>query len=219
MIYCYPSEPQFTTMLNLNDLHLYFMMNKCNNKHIEGIGDYFDKWEKVLFEAYDKEENTIFKFTNYRNFYTQIDLPNSNIRIHFGISKAIILAENLPIQRIPLYAFSESDDGIATIKYTGIALDGEYNYQHCEESIIIIPYNYCGFSYLVIDGNHRVTSYKEKNKDKINAKLLNVESVIPLIASNFEKALYFLIFESEDFSNYIDNSASQYFINGEFCLR
>lgn len=219
MIYFYPFEPKFTTLLNLNDLHLFFLENKSNNKHINGINEYFDKWEKVLFETYNKEKKTIFEFTNYRNFYTNFNLPNSEIRIHFGIDKTINLAKNLPVQKIPLYAFSEFNNGIATIKYTNVILDGEYDYQYCKKPIIVIPYNNCGLNYLVIDGNHRITSYKKHNKSEINAKLLDIESIIPLIASNFEKALYFLIFESEDFSNYIYNSASQYFINGEFCFR
>lgn len=218
MIYCYPSAPPFTTILNLNDLHFYFMVNKRNNKHIDGIDDYFDRWKKVLFETYNREKKTTFKFTNHRNFYTKINLPNSNIRIHFDVNKAISLAKNLLIQRIPLYAFSESDDGVATIKYTSVFLDRKYDYQHCEEPVIVIPYNHGGFGYLVIDGNHRVTSYKKNCKEKIKVNLLNIERIIPLIASNFEKALYFLIFEAEDFSSYIDNSASQYFINGEFCF-
>ena len=79
-------------------------------------------------------------------------------------------------------------------------------------------YFYDGFNYLVIDGNHRVTSFKEDASQSIEVKLLSLSHALDLIESVLEKAIYLFLNEGLCVEKFINNSATQYYKNGDFYL-
>lgn len=216
MIYKYYSEPEFKTKVNFNDLHLCLQENKKLYSDIHGIDQFIDNWEKVFYDTYKKEENIYFEFTNIENFCEVILMRNSEIRIHFAVSEAKKLLKSYPIQKIPLTAFSDYDNGHSTIKYTIVPLNKTY--QPIGNPIITVPFQFDGLLYLTIDGNHRITKYKEMHKDSIDAVLLKLHDIIPLIKSNFEIAIYLFLYEGSDISHFINDSATKYYSNGIFYL-
>lgn len=208
----------FNTKIHIASFYSELQKNISRYSHINGIQDYIQKWMKVFLDCYDREKNEKFVFTGKEWYYTEVLIPNCNIRIHFSVSKAKILSKTYEPQVVPISIFSDYDDGAAVIKYTSTPLSNKYDYSKCQEPIIAVNYFYDGFNYLVIDGNHRVTSFKEDASQSIEVKLLSLSHALDLIESVLEKAIYLFLNEGLCVEKFINNSATQYYKNGDFYL-
>lgn len=214
LIYYYSTKLKYKPNVDLNDLKKEIYKNKQLHNNIYGIDDYIDSCFRVLRQTYIDEKDIYYNFANLENYYTEIKFKNSELRIHFDISKAKQIAAKYNIQTIPLSAFSEYDDGSATIKYNPVMINKTH--QLSTAPIITIPYRFSGLFYLTIDGNHRITKLKESNEYSVSAVLLALPDILTLISSNFEKAVYLFLYEGADIPKYIHNSATQYYKNGVF---
>ena len=219
MLYYYSLESTYKTEINFNAFFYSLNQNKIIYKDIKNIDKYIEDWKKVFFDIYTIEKNKIFKFVNIKNYYVPLKVAGSEMRIHFAIGNALSLARTKFIQQVPLSCFSYFDDGYATINYGNCSLEDNYNSIKNENPIIIIPYEISGFSYLVIDGNHRITKFKNSNQKTVDCVLLSIEETLSLIGSNFEKAIYLFLIESSDIEYFVNNSATQYYHNGAFNLK
>lgn len=210
----------FESRVNAASLFNEIMKNN-NDKYIRlsNFQTYLEKWCKVMLDSFKSEENKEFIFKGLEQYYTEVIIPNCEIRIHFCISEAKKYISNYSYQSIPLTAFATFDNGIATIKYTEVNCNTKFDYSKCSEPIIAIEYPKDGFNYLVIDGNHRL-SFLSKNstQDSINVILLSLKDTLNLIHSEFEKSVYLFLYEGGHIEECINDSATNYYYDGTFRL-
>lgn len=210
----YLNASKFDMKLFLNDLHSALMVNKKNLRLLTGIDDYIDSWERVFIDLFKREMNKKQCFCDEENFYTVIYLSNSEIRIHFNISKAKIISQRYTERKIPLILFSTYENNFSTFKFTSANSLTLTN--NCKSPIITVPYQIGGFNYLTIDGNHRITQYKLQKKETVNVVILKLNDVLTLIKSDFEKAIYIFLYEGINVEHFINNSATKYYYDGAF---
>ncbi|WP_308698812.1 hypothetical protein [uncultured Thomasclavelia sp.] len=200
MIYYYSNSEIFKTNLNLMQFANEIDKNKCNN---ETINNYVEYWKYCLINSYIEEESTIFNYNGRENYYQSINICNSEIRIHFNVTKAIDLIKNNNniIEQVPLISFTTNEfhDNTSTIGYISTSTYINYAYEKNNDPVILVYFPIGNLFYIVIDGNHRIT-YKRKNKLKyVNAVLLTYSETISIIDSKFEQYLYSFYYYSKDY--------------------
>lgn len=212
MIYRYPLEPTYKTIIDRNAFISQININKKIYHHIDGIENYIDNWISAFINSFNREKSKIFNFTHNRYYYTSIYISGQELRIHFNIDKALALIHEYPLQRISLNIFSCSNCHEASIKYTEYTTNNKYRYDLCEIPVIIVQYTLDGFRYLLIDGNHRVTAKKQTNQHSVTGIVLTFEDSVSLIQSEFERALYTFLYEGSRVSEFINRSNYKLFL-------
>lgn len=201
MICYYSNSETFKTNLNIKQFANELDKNKCNNK---AINNYIEYWKYILINSYIEEENYIFNYSGRENYYQSINICNTEIRIHFNISKAIdlIKSNNSRIEQIPLISFSTNDfdNSNSTIRYTSTTTNINYAYAKNNNPVILVYFPIGNLFYLVIDGNHRITYKRELKSKYVNAILLTYSEAIQIIDSKFEQCLYSFYYYSNNFN-------------------
>jgi hypothetical protein len=211
----------FESKINAASLYREIMRNKYKYNGIDGFNEYLEKWYSVMLDTFKSEDKKEFVFKGLEQYYTEIIIPNCEIRIHFCISDAKKYISNYISQNIPLTDFATFYNGYAYVKYNDVSCENGFDYSKCNEPIIAIEYQFDGFDYLVIDGNHRLSFLsKNKIKDSVDVILLPLKDTLNLIYSEFEKSLYLFLFEGAHIEEgyYLKNSATKYYHNGKFSL-
>lgn len=212
MIYRYSENKYFQLNLDRDEFLEQLDINKALYNNLVDIEKYIDNWKIALINTYKKEENKVFDLTNSEFFYTSIYLSKFEIRIHFNISEAVKVSRNEAVQSIPIRWFAKDYNRRAFIKFSECKVDKYSSYEFCNMPIIVVPYCLGGYSYLVIDGNHRVTARFNNHIDSIATVVFSVNNTLPLIVSDFEKALYLFLQEGSNPKEFINNSFSKYFL-------
>ena len=209
----------FEPKLNAASLFNEIMNNYSKYSRLSNFKAYLEKWCSVMLDTFKAEEKKEFVFKGLEQYYTEVIIPNCEIRIHFCISDAKKYICNYDCQSIPLSAFATFDSYVATVKYTEINCDNGFDYSTCSEPIIAIEYPKDGFNYLVIDGNHRLSFLSKNNiKRSVDVILLSLKDTLNLIHSEFEKSVYLFLFESAHIEECINDSATKYYHDGTFNL-
>lgn len=209
----------FESKINATSLFNEVMRNYSKYSRLNGFHTYLEKWCSIMLDAFRSEENKEFVFKGLEQYYTEVIIPNCEIRIHFCISEAKKLISNYDCQSIPLTAFATFDNNDAPIKYTEVNCDNAFDYSKCSEPIIAIEYLMDGFDYLVIDGNHRLSFLSKNNvKKSVDVILLSLKDTINLIHSEFEKSVYLFLYEGAHVEECINNPATNYYHDGTFSL-
>lgn len=205
MKYKYPNGEIFECRLDINSFTQQINLNKQAYRHIRGIENYIDTWRTVLLNAYAEERNLYCPLT-CGGFHTSLFLGQSEIRLHFNIDEASRLISRHHIRTLYVSDFSESADSGAPIRYSHCDLPTNYPYETCGTPIIIVPYYFGGFRYLVIDGNHRVTARMRSAVKTVPGVILTPIDASSLISSAFERGIYTFICEGEKLQESIRHS-------------
>lgn len=125
-------------------------------------------------------------------FQLPVNYKNNQILLHFRVSitNEIISRDKREGEFISLDDFLRKD---SSIHWTPVKTNVD-SYADAKEPIVIVPFLNGQYSYLVIDGNHRLT-YKTKNKiNNVHALMLAEQSVIEcsLFSSSFDKLYYIM---------------------------
>jgi hypothetical protein len=130
-------------------------------------------------------------------FQCEINYTGMKILLHFRISIAneILLPFKSQSQLIPVDEFISDD---SEFKWTPVDTNVD-SYLYTDDPIIIVPFLNGTYNYLVIDGNHRLTSKIKHNKENINAIVISEQTVIEqsLFSSGFDKYYYIMNNELE----------------------
>lgn len=193
--------------------------NKRLYRNMPNLKYFFNDWEIALLKTYESERNKTLILRNSMFFYEPIIIDGFEMRIHFNIDKAIELSDLINSQKIPLGIIGEKQTSTFAplIKYSSIAnLKSFEHFSNCTEPILLVNFCHNGFFYLVIDGNHRITSMKKEHRKSVDAKLLPNVLVDKIFYSSFEKAIYYFLFEGFQISRgnftIIEESQSKRFI-------
>jgi len=134
-------------------------------------------------------------------FQLPIDFEHNKILLHFRVTIAnkIISDVKDKSQFIPLSEFIQKN---SLFKWTPVNTNIE-SYSNSNEPIIIVPFLDRQYSYLVIDGNHRLTYKVKNNIDGIHALIISEQSVIEhsLFSSGFDKLFYIMYNELNHMAN------------------
>lgn len=212
MLFYYSTNSTFENKLNIFALFKQVDKNKELFKNVCGIQSYIDNWKKAFLNTYFKEKNTICRFSGTNYFFTSLFIAGYEIRIHFSVDNALLKSKEYPTEFISLNQFTTKSNQFSPIKYTECKLDGNYDYSKCKLPVTIVPYILDGCTYLVIDGNHRITAFKKNNVKDILGILLSPNDAISLINSEFEKAIYLFLYEGSNVESFINNSNYRLFI-------
>lgn len=209
----------FESKVSAASLFTEIMNNYPQYSRLSNFHVYLEKWCSVMLDAFKLEENREFIFKGLEQYYTEVIIPNCEIRIHFCISDAKKYICNYDCQSIPLTAFATFDNCVARVKYTKVNCDTGFDYSKCSEPIIAIEYPKDGLYYLVIDGNHRLSYFSKNNiQDNANVILLSLKDTLNLIHSEFEKSVYLFLYECAHIEECINDSATNYYHDGTFSL-
>ena len=220
MIYLYSSREKFEQKIDLKLIYQAIDKNKLiyNSKEFD---IFFENWKAAIYYAYHSERNTSYNLQSEHFFRESLFFSNHEIRLHFNIDLANKIALSQPIQQISIDEFgfvTESHKQISTIKYSHIqSEDTLYDYSQCDNPVLAIIFCQYGYLYLIIDGNHRISSKRIHNINTVNTILLSPEQTLDIMISDFEKSLFLFQFEGfllhlNDYS-IIKKSNSRLFIN------
>lgn len=197
MNYIYSKNEKFVCNINIYDLLQVVDSNK-KIYNVSGIDSYIENWKKALYNCFQDEKNQTHHLQSSHYFWESIFVNGAEMRFHFNIDKAKQISSSYQSQIIPLETFSEYFDDFskATIKFSNPnIIKCNYDYSICQEPIFIVNFCHCGSLYLVIDGNHRVSARKKSNIHYINGILFTPQDSLKLLSSEFEKAIYLLLYE------------------------
>ncbi|MDH7605248.1 MAG: hypothetical protein QHH13_10130 [Melioribacter sp.] len=134
-------------------------------------------------------------------FQLPIDFQYNKILLHFRVTIAneIISDAKHKSQFIPLSEFVQKN---SLFKWTPVNTNVD-SYSNSNEPIVIVPFLNGQYSYLVIDGNHRLTYKTKNNIDSIYALIISEQSVIEhsLFSSGFDKLFYIMYNELNHMAN------------------
>lgn len=180
-------------------------MKILNNPSIQNL--YINKWIQTLKEldilACKDYSNPNVKSLMLKeeleapeNFQLPIHYKSNNMYIHFRVSRLIQILEEFGIgnkdaQNIKIEDFTEKCSYINWTRTNNIV-------NISSQPIIMAPLtlgNY--FRFVVIDGNHRITSYIERKEKIINSICVDANMLVEnnLFCTGFDKYLY--IFQNE----------------------
>lgn len=189
---------------SINYLDLFDEINSkeiLNDKSVQT--KYLMEWIKVLKESDNfitkelETKESIIKMnlllqSEPEIFQLPINFQRNKILMNFRVSIAnkIIGMSNVKSEFIEVNEFIEKD---SNIYWTPI---NEYEVLNInsKEPIVIVPFLNGKYSYLVIDGNHRLTYKTKRNINDIRAFIIAEQSVIEhsLFSSGFDKLYYIM---------------------------
>ena len=137
------------------------------------------------------------------------DNTNNTAGFHFNIDtvisklKSVLSQKDLEGLSIPIDKFTEDESRIKWDKVSSTIL------RNNSLPLIIVPFLFGQFDYLLIDGNHRLTNAIKNKEKQIDAIFIsNIVLQDPQIfMSRFDQLFYFFNYEIVDFANkiYFDN--------------
>lgn len=134
-------------------------------------------------------------------FQLPIYYQSNEILLHFRVSIAneIISKFKSKSQFISLTEFIEEN---REINWTPVNKNVDV-YSNSKEPIIMVPFLFNQYNYLVIDGNHRLTYKTKNNINDVHALIISEQTVIEhsLFSSGFDKFYYIMINEINHMAN------------------
>lgn len=125
-------------------------------------------------------------------FQIPMHYQNNEMLLHFraSIANQAVQHQQKNSQLIPLEEFTKKD---SNIKWTPIETNVS-SYLNSKKPILMVPFLNEQYNFLVIDGNHRITSKTENNINDIHALIISEQSVIEhsLFSSGFDKLYYIM---------------------------
>ncbi|MQL53618.1 hypothetical protein GFC01_15375 [Desulfofundulus thermobenzoicus] len=134
-------------------------------------------------------------------FQLPIEHRSNKILLHFRVSianKIISMAKPESIF-IPIDEFIRKN---TAINWTPVDTNVD-SYSKSEEPIVMVPFLFNQYHYLVIDGNHRLTFKIKNNINNIHAVIFSEQTVIEhsLFSSGFDKFYYIMLNEINHMAN------------------
>lgn len=181
---------------------------------------YFKRWINLLKTSDDQCQNYVLNneikvmqdILDSQIFQFKIpmyDNTNNIAGFHFNIDnvisklKSVLSQKDLEGKSIPIDKFTEGESQIKWDKVSSTIL------RNNSLPLIIVPFLFGQFDYLLIDGNHRLTNAIKNKEKQIDAIFIsNVVLQEPQIfMSRFDQLFYFFNYEIVDFANkiYFDN--------------
>lgn len=165
---------------------------------VQNALEYSYEWCVVLERLYKKNklmnEQDICHFTQeiflYDHFFDGIQ-----VCFYFDIPKIMTVSNNLTPENFQLSDFQPLNRGALIGYYPCTDIDLTYKWR--KEPIITVPFFFVkGTSFLVVDGNHRISQAKKMGRSHIWGKLIPPMQAKDSIIGCFEKALYCLMAET-----------------------
>lgn len=207
MLYIYSKNEVFESFIDKSS----FFKELDKNKYFT-TENYIETWKETFNFLIDDDNNKKCYINNELNFYYSIFINKKEFRFHFDIDKALSFKNRLS-EYVSLNCFSErAINNSFKIRYTSTNINTEYNYCQCNKPVIVVPFPYAGFPYLLIDGNHRVTEKKIAGEKNILVNELTPNETFSLLQTKLEQALYIFLFEQTNISYYLENSKAKLFL-------
>jgi hypothetical protein len=164
---------------------------------------YANEWLNLLIRHDDivvKQFSTQKQIADYQKliraepeiFQHPMHFSNTNIFIHFraSIANEIVIQEKPKSSSVCISEFIKHD---TIYKWTPVGTNVD-SYSSNNTPIIIVPFYNGQYSFLVIDGNHRLTYKTKNNKPNIDVLIFSEQSVInySIFSSSFDKFYYIM---------------------------
>lgn len=156
--------------------------------------------ETLTYEFNTPNKKAIFSTNAIKNnefevFQQPVFYGGIKIVFHFRVSmfKEIVKSEsNIEPFKIPMSEFTSTN---SQFKWNPVITDSKYSLN--KDPVFMVPFLQGQYNYLVIDGNHRISSFIKASKKEIDTLILSEQSILDLdiLASAFDKYLY--IFHNE----------------------
>lgn len=178
------------------------------NKNLQEI--YIDRWLKEIKEnerIVEEEVNTpeklqklmqkIWTSQEFEIFQQRLIFGSENILLHFRVSaiNKIIDFDRESLSNSVKVPISKFTDKNTQFIWHPVEINGSFKAKN--RPVIAVPLLQGQYNYLVIDGNHRISSAIRKEEKNIDVLFVSEESVIDLkiLASSFDYLFY--IFNNE----------------------
>lgn len=185
----------YSDLFNELNSKRYLKDSNVQNKYLEVWIKTLMNYDRNITEQLKTKESIINMISLLQSepeiFPYQMNYGKNEILIHFRVSIAneLISSEGKG-EFVPIDEFVKED---RLIHWSPVN-ENVNSYSDANDPIIIVPFLHSNRSFIVIDGNHRVT-YKVKNKiNSISAVTISEQTVIEwsLFSSGFDKMFYIM---------------------------